>query len=49
MMRQQQATIQASNDQMEPFMAQQARFQQAMYEQQARANVQKQKANPPKF
>ncbi|KAG2780458.1 hypothetical protein Pcac1_g9415 [Phytophthora cactorum] len=34
---------------MHAFMVQQARFQQEMYEMQARANHQKQKANPPKF
>eukprot|EP00644_Phytophthora_capsici_P005689 jgi/Phyca11/98148/e_gw1.2.1202.1 len=45
----QQAAIQNSNDQMKAFMNQQAQFQQAMYEQQARSNVQKQKANPPRF
>ncbi|KAG1696750.1 hypothetical protein DVH05_017972 [Phytophthora capsici] len=49
MMGLQQAAIQNSNDQMKAFMNQQAQFQQAMYEQQARSNVQKQKANPPRF
>ncbi|ETK88336.1 hypothetical protein L915_07395 [Phytophthora nicotianae] len=46
-MRQQAMTT--SQQQMHNFMAQQARFQQEMYEMQARANRQKQKANPPKF
>ncbi|GMF40357.1 unnamed protein product [Phytophthora fragariaefolia] len=49
MMAVQQAAIQASNLQMQTFMAQLAQFQSAMYEQQLRANGQKQKANPPRF
>ncbi|GMF30441.1 unnamed protein product [Phytophthora lilii] len=49
MMGVQQVAIQASNAQMQAFMTLQAQFQQAMYEQQARANNQKQKANRPNF
>ncbi|ETL94890.1 hypothetical protein L917_07229 [Phytophthora nicotianae] len=45
----QQQAMTTSQQQMHNFMAQQARFQQEMYEMQARANRQKQKANPPKF
>ncbi|GMF47113.1 unnamed protein product [Phytophthora fragariaefolia] len=45
----QQQAIATSHQQMHAFMVQQARFQQEMYEMQARANRQKQKANPPKF
>ncbi|GMF38445.1 unnamed protein product [Phytophthora fragariaefolia] len=45
----QQQTMAASQQQMHAFMAQQARFQHEMFEMQARANCQKQKANPPKF
>ncbi|GMF57979.1 unnamed protein product [Phytophthora fragariaefolia] len=39
----------ASQQQMHAFMAQQATFQHEMFEMRARANCQKQKANPPKF
>ncbi|KAG3107425.1 hypothetical protein PI125_g12745 [Phytophthora idaei] len=45
----QQQAIATSHQQMHAFMVQQARFQQEMYEMQARANHEKQKANPPKF
>ncbi|KAG2830563.1 hypothetical protein PC113_g21087 [Phytophthora cactorum] len=45
----QQQAIANSQQQIHAFMAQQTRFQQEMYEMQARANRQKQKANPPKF
>ncbi|GMF18606.1 unnamed protein product [Phytophthora fragariaefolia] len=45
----QQQAIATSQQQMHAFMVQQTRFQQEMYEMQARANRQKQKANTPKF